>query len=179
MKTFLYPVLAFLLLTGSAMTYVASAPTYKIKDGYSIAFKSKDPSGEFKTMTGTIKFDENDLGNSKFELTFDVSSISTGNGMKNKKALTAEWFDAGKHPKITYSSTKIEKSGDDFVVYGNLKIKGITKEKKVPLKVSKNGKDITFTGNFSVNRLDYKVGKASEVVPNAMNITYSIPASQN
>lgn len=179
MKTFLYPFLAAVLLTGSAMTYVASVPTYKIKDGYSIAFKSKDPTGEFKTMGGTIKFDENDLANSKFELTFDVNSISTGNGMKNKKALTAEWFDEGKYPKISYTSTKVEKSGNDFVVYGNLKIKGITKEKKVPLKASKNGKDITFTGSFTVNRLDYKVGKPSEVVPNTMNISYSIPASQN
>lgn len=179
MKTFLYPVLAILLLIGSAMTYVASAPTYKIKDGYSIEFKSKDPSGEFKTMSGTIKFDESDLENSKFELSFDVNSISTGNGMKNKKALTAEWFDAGKHPKITYTSSKVEKSGSEYLVFGNLKIKGITKEKKVPLKVSKNGKDITFTGSFSVNRLDYKVGKPSQVVPNTMNITYSIPTSQN
>lgn len=179
MKTFLYPVLAVVLLIGSAMTYVASVPTYKIKEGYSIAFKSKDPSGEFKSMKGTIKFDEEDLANSKFELTFDVSSISTGNGMKNKKAQTAEWFDAGKHPQITYTSTKVEKSGNDFVVYGNLKIKGITKEKKVPLKVAKSGKDITFSGSFTVNRLDYKVGKPSEVVPNTMNISYSIPATQN
>lgn len=179
MKTFLYPVLAVVLLIGSAMTYVASVPTYKIKEGYSIAFKSKDPSGEFKSMKGTIKFDEEDLANSKFELTFDVSSISTGNGMKNKKAQTAEWFDAGKHPQITYTSTKVEKSGNDFVVYGNLKIKGITKEKKIPLKVAKSGKDITFSGSFTVNRLDYKVGKPSEVVPNTMNISYSIPATQN
>jgi polyisoprenoid-binding protein YceI len=58
-------------------------------------------------------------------------------------------------------------------------MKGVSKEKKVPLKVSRNGKDITFSGSFSINRLEYKVGKKSDVVPDVMNINYSIPASQN
>ena len=57
-------------------------------------------------------------------------------------------------------------------------MKGVTKEKKVNLKVSKSGSDLTFTGTLSVNRLDFKVGKASEIVPNTMNITYSIPVSK-
>lgn len=174
----MYPVLAFVLIVSSAATFIASAPGYKIKDGYSIAFKSKDPSGEFKSMKGTIKFDENDLEGSSFDLTFDVNSISTGNGMKNKKAQTAEWFDAAKHPHFYYKSSKIVKSGSDFVVYGNLKIRGISKEQKVPLKVSKSGTDLTFTGAFTVNRIDYKVGKPSDVVPNIMNIKYSISTSK-
>jgi polyisoprenoid-binding protein YceI len=100
MKTILYPALALILLVGSAASYVASAPGYKIKDSYSIEFKSKDPSGEFTKMSGTIKFDEDDLSGSKFDLSFDVSSISTGNGMKNKKAQTAEWFNAAKYPQM-------------------------------------------------------------------------------
>ena len=175
----MFPVLAAVLMLTSAAIYIASAPSYKIKDGYSIAFKSKDPSGEFTTMKGTIKFDADDLAGSKFELSFDVNSISTGNGMKNKKALTAEWFDAGKHPQITYTSSKIEKSGDGYNVYGTLKMKGISKEKKVPMKVSGSGKELTFSGSFSVNRIEYKVGKKSDVVPDVMNITYSIPVSQN
>lgn len=185
MKKFFYPLLAVVLMTGSAMTYVASVPTYKIKEGYSIAFKSKDPSGDFKTMTGTIQFDEEDLAGSKFDLSFDVSSISTGNGMRNKKALTAEWFNQPKYPKITFVSTKIEKSSsgttfaNEYNVYGNLKMKGTTKEKKIPVKVTKNGKEIAFTGSFSLNRLDYGVGKKSDVVPSVMNISYSIPTSQN
>lgn len=178
MKSLIYPIVAGVLVITSAFTYVATAPSYKLKDGYTIEFKSKDPSGTFTKMGGTVKFDEDDLTNSKFDLTFEVSSISTGNGMKNKKAQTAEWFNAAKYPQIKYTSTKIDKSGSDYIVYGNITMKGVTKEKKVNLKVSKSGSDLTFTGTLSVNRLDFKVGKASEVVPNTMNITYSIPVSK-
>lgn len=176
MKKIFYPLTAVLLLLTSAVSSV-STQDYKIKEGYKIEFKSKDPTGTFN-VKGPIKFDENDLSNSKFDLTFPVSTISTGNGMKNKKAQTAEWFDAAKHPVIRYVSSKIEKSGNDYMVTGTLTIKGISKEKKVPLKVSKSGSDLSFTGSFVVNRIDFKVGKPSEAVPNNMNITYSIPVTK-
>jgi polyisoprenoid-binding protein YceI len=177
MKRIFLPLLGATLLLTSAFVSSITASNYSIQDGYSIEFKSKDPSGTFN-VKGTIKFDEDDLSSSKFDLTFPVSSISTGNGMKNKKAQTSEWFDAGKHPDIKYVSSKIEKSGSDYVVYGSLKIKGITKDKKVPLKVTKKGEGLVFSGSFQVNRMDYKVGKPSQAVPNVMNIDYSIPVKK-
>lgn len=176
MKKIFYPLAATLLLLTSAVLSVTTQD-YKIKEGYKIEFKSKDPTGTFN-VKGPIKFDENDLSNSKFDLTFPVSTISTGNGMKNKKAQTAEWFNAAKYPEIRYVSSKIEKSGSDYMVTGTLTIKGISKEKKVPLKVAKSGSELTFTGAFIVNRIDYKVGKPSEAVPNNMNISYSIPVTK-
>ena len=174
MKNIIYPLLAAIILFSSAM-YVSPLQDFKIADGYSIAFKSKDPSGVFKTMKGTIKFDEADLPNSKFDLQFVVSSISTGNGMMNKKAQIEEWFNAAKYPEIKFTSTKVVKSGSDYSVTGKLTIKGITKEKSIPLKATKVGSGYTFSGSFGVNRMDFKVGHKSDAVPEVMNISYSIP----
>lgn len=177
MKNIFYPLAASLIFLSSAWV-VVNATDYTLKEGHVIQFKSKDPTGVFKTMKGSIKFDESDLENSKFDLAFDVSSISTGNGMMNKKAQTAEWFDASKYAQIKYVSSKIEKTGEGFNVIGKLTIKGVTKDKTVPLKVSKSGSDLTFSGTFIVNRMDFKVGKTSDAVPNNMNINYSIPVSK-
>lgn len=177
MKKVYYPLAVSLLLLTSAK--LAFTPQdYKVKEGHSIAFKSKDPSGIFKDAKGSVKFDENDLENSSIDLTFKVNSISTGNGMMNKKAQTEEWFDADKHPEIKFESTKIAKSGDAYNVQGNLTIKGITKVKKVPMKVTKSGNDLVLTGTFGVNRIEHKVGKKSDAVPDIMNITYSIPVTK-
>lgn len=176
MNNIFYALMAVVVFLTSA-TYSVNVQDFKIKEGYSIDFKSKDPSGSFN-MKGSIKFDEDDLVNSKFDLVFPVATISTGNGMKNKKAQTSEWFNAAKYPDITFNSTKIEKSGNDYVVTGNLKMKGVSKEKKVPMKVTKSGGDLIFSGVFTVNRVDYKVGKPSEAVPNIMNISYSIPVTK-
>jgi polyisoprenoid-binding protein YceI len=96
----------------------------------------------------------------------------------NKKAQTEEWFDAEKNPEIKFESTKITKSGEGYNVLGNLTIKGITKSKKVPMKVVKSGNDLILTGAFGVNRIEFKVGKKSDAVPDVMNINYSIPVTK-
>ena len=84
MKKIFYPLVAGVLLVTSAFVSIVQTE-WKIKDDFSIKFISKDPSGIFKEFTGTIKFDEADLATSKFDLSIAVSSISTGNGMMNKK----------------------------------------------------------------------------------------------
>jgi polyisoprenoid-binding protein YceI len=173
-----YGAVAGVILLTSATLIAPPAQEYKIKEGFKIEFKSKDPSGVFKEAKGTVKFDENDLANSKFALTFPVSSISTGNGMMNKKAQIEEWFNSEKYPDIKYVSSKIDKSGEDFIVYGTLTIKGISKEKKVPLKVANIDGGMKFTGSFVVNRMDFKVGHESDAVPNNMNISFSLPVTK-
>jgi len=177
MKKLFYPIIAGLLLITSAFVSVTSQE-WKIEDNFSIKFTSKDPSGIFKVFKGSINFDETDLASSKFNLTIDVNSISMGNGMKNKKAMTAEWFDAEKYPTITYTSSKVEKSGNSYLITGVLKIKGISKNYKIPFDFKKSGETGTFTGAFDVNRIDFKVGKSSGAVPDIMKVEYTVPVNK-
>lgn len=178
MKKIVYPALAICLFASSAFVTLTASKDYTFKEGFTIAFKSKDPSGEFKKAKGTIKFDESDLANSKFEISIDVNSINTGNSMQNKKAQTSEWFEADKYPTIKFVSSKVEKSGEAYSITGKLTMKGVTKEKKIPATVSKSGNDLTFAGKFTVNRIDYGVGHKSDAVPDIMNISYSIPVTE-
>lgn len=178
MKKAFYPLLAVVLLISSAFVSATSATDWKIKDDHSIKFISEDPSGIFKTFKGSIKFDESDLPGSKFDLTIDVNSISTGNGMQNKKAMTAEWFDEAKHPTITYVSSKVEKSGDGYAITGTLKIKGASKAYKIPFDFKKTGESGKFTGKFNVKRSDFKIGKPGGAVPDIMKIEFSVPVDK-
>jgi polyisoprenoid-binding protein YceI len=146
--------------------------------GHSIDFKSKDPSGSFDEITGDIDFDENNIGSSKFNLKIDVSTINTGNGMMNKKAQTEEWFSAKKFPEIKFKSTKVEKKENELNITGDLTIRGITKTYSIPASYSKSGDKITFKGKFNVNRIEFKVGKKSEAVPDIMKISFVVPADK-
>ena len=177
MRKIFYPLFAGVLLMSSAYVSITSQE-WKIKDDFSIKFTSKDPSGIFKDFKGTINFDENDLAASKFDLSIDVSSISTGNGMMNKKAQIEEWFDATKYPQIKFVSTKIEKSANSYSVVGSLKIKGIAKDIKIPLNYSKTIDGAKFSGVFNVKRSDYKVGHKGDIVPDVMKIEFSVPVSK-
>jgi polyisoprenoid-binding protein YceI len=146
--------------------------------GHSIDFKSKDPSGSFDEINGEIDFDENNIGSSKFNLKIDVSSINTGNGMMNKKAQTEEWFDAKKFPEMKFKSTKVEKKENELAITGDLTIRGITKTYTIPATYSKSGDKLTFKGKFNVNRIEFKVGKKSEAVPDIMKVSFVLPADK-
>ncbi|MFM8962308.1 MAG: YceI family protein [Sphingomonadales bacterium] len=176
MKTRNYLLSFFALLGLTAFTLVA-LEHYVVTKDFSIEFKSKDPSGSFKIMEGEIDFDEKDLSNANFDFKIDIRSISTGNGMMTKKAQTAEWFDTAKYPYAKFKSTKVEKKeGSTYNINGNLTIKGNTKAVTVPATYSKANGKVIFKGTFYVNRMDFKVGKKSDAVPDQMKVNFEIPA---
>jgi polyisoprenoid-binding protein YceI len=96
----------------------------------------------------------------------------------NKKAQTEEWFDAKKHPDIKFKSTKVEKKESEYSITGDLTIKGITKSYTIPATYSKSGGKITFKGKFNVDRIEFKVGKKSEAVPDIMKVSFVVPADK-
>jgi polyisoprenoid-binding protein YceI len=162
-------------------TSIALLPTDHFvvsEKGHSIDFKSKDPSGSFDKIKGEFDFDENNIGSSKFNFKIDVNSINTGNGMMNKKAQTEEWFDAKKYPDIRFKSTKVEKKENELSITGELTIRGITKTYTIPTSYSKTGDKITLKGKFNVNRIEFKVGKKSEAVPDIMKVSFVVPADK-
>ena len=98
--------------------------------------------------------------------------------MRNKKAQTAEWFNATTYPNIKFKSTSIVKSATGYVITGDLTMRGITKTYSIPAVKTKSGNTITFSGSFSVDRIEFKVGKKSTVVPDKMVVTYVVPATK-
>ena len=87
--------LSYLVALVVSLAFTLTPPDkYDVSSGYSIGFKSADPSGNFKLLSGTVEYDSDDVSNTKFNLKIPVSSINTGNGSRDKKAQTEEWFDA-------------------------------------------------------------------------------------
>src|SRR3954464_159281 len=89
-----------LLLIAAVFAFTVVSPVWKITDKYNISFSSNEAGGIFKTFKGSIAFDEQNLAVSNFDVTIDVASINTGNGLQNKHAKSDEWFDAAKYPVI-------------------------------------------------------------------------------
>lgn len=155
MKKIIYPVAALMLLIASAFTFVQSLD-WKIADNYSVKFDGGDPSGEFKGLQGVIKFDPNNLAASQFDVSIDVASINTGNGMKNTHAKSAMWFDAVKYPQIKFTSSAITKTAAGYEAKGTMDMHGVQKELVIPFTFTNN----TFAAAFEINRLDYNINSA-------------------
>lgn len=174
MKKNVYPIAALLIIVACAFTVVESQD-WKILENYSIKFTSKDPSGVFTGLKGSINFDEKDLATSKFDVTVDVATINTGNGMKNTHAKSAMWWDAEKFPTIHFTSSSITKTATGYDAKGTLDMHGVQKEIILPFTFDNN----TFTGSIEVNRLDYNINVAEpEHGAATFKIDISVPVSK-
>jgi len=176
MKKLIYPSAAILILLGSAFTFVAT--DYKIADGYNIEFSSNDAGGVFKTFKGTIVFDEQNPAASKFDVSIDVASINTGNGLQNKHAKSDEWFDVAKYPQIRYTSRSFAKAGSAYQVTGDLEVHGVKRSTTIPFTFQKTATGGVFTGSFTVNRNDFKVGKPGGDVGEQIKIDIKVPVTK-
>jgi polyisoprenoid-binding protein YceI len=117
--------------------------------------------GEFKTFDGSIESDKEDFSDAKIQFWADVNSIDTGNQQRDGHLRSPDFFDAANHPKLNFESTSVTKKGSEYVVSGNLTIRGVTKP--VELKAEFGGTQKDFYGNTvagfeiegKVNRKEY------------------------
>lgn len=116
--------------------------------------------GRFKSFSGTITIDADPL-KSSVVATAQVASIDTNDEARDEHLRTGDFFDVEKYPTIEFRSTKLEKDGDDFVLYADVTIKGVTKNVKFDLEFEGVGKDpwgnvkAGFTAEAEINRKDF------------------------
>ena len=146
---------------------IAAAATYQIDPIHSqveftvdhlVVFKVN---GAFNEYQGEIVADSASKSLTSAKAEIKVASIDTREPKRDGHLLSPDFFDAENHPLMTFTSKRVEGSGDDITVVGDLTIRGTTKE--VTLKGSYRGENTDPWGNvragFSastvINRHDY------------------------
>jgi polyisoprenoid-binding protein YceI len=155
MKKQYYFAAAIVIMIASAFT-AFQLSDLKIAENYSVKFDGGDPAGEFKGLKGIVRFDPGNLEASLFDVSIDVATINTGNGMKNTHAKSDKWLDAEKYPEIKFTSHSITKTANGFETKGILDMHGVQKEITIPFTFEDN----VFKGGLEVNRLDFDINTA-------------------
>lgn len=165
-----------------------NANTWKIDKAhtsvnFSISHFFSTVNGRFNDFDGTFLFDPANLKGSKADFTISVKSVNTDVKKRDDHLQSGDFFDAEKYPNIKFQSTKFEKkSGNNYIVYGNLTIKNTTKMIKLPFKVlgevehpmMKGTLVLSLASEIKIKRNDYGVGTgnwaATAVVGNDVDI---------
>jgi len=147
---------------------IKAMTTWKIDPTHSeINFKVKHlvvstVTGHFSKFDAAIETSKEDFSDAKINFEADINSIDTKNEQRDGHLKSADFFDAEKHPKMTFVSKSVKKISDhEMQVIGSLKLRGVTKE--VTLDVIYNGTVAGFGGTEvagfevrgKVNRFDF------------------------
>jgi len=176
MKKFIFSLFSLVIL---AAVFAFTLPSnWLIGSKYNISFTTSGVSGIFKKFDGAIVFDEQNINASKFDVTIDVASINTGNGMQNKHAKSSDWFDAVKYPTIRFTSSKFVKVSEAYQVTGNLQLHGVTKTVSIPFTFKRAGNGGTFEGIFNINRTMFGIGQRGGEVGDVIKLAVSVPVTK-
>lgn len=114
---------------------------------------------------GTLTLDDKDPSKSKVDVKINIDNIITGIPELNKHLLSPLFFNSKKYPTATFVSTKVVPEGKSKAkVYGNLTLKGVTKEVVLDVILNKHGvnpiNDKTtagFTAKTEIDRSDFGI----------------------
>ena len=154
---------AFLFFSASAFSQTYTATDAGSKIHFVIKNFGFNVGGVFRGLKGTIVFNSKALSSSRFSVSVDAATISTGNDTRDGHLRKAEDFDVAKYPLIRFESKKITESTNAGRLYviGNLTIKGVTKPVEFGFSATPSGSGYNFEGDFEINRRDFGVGGSS------------------
>jgi polyisoprenoid-binding protein YceI len=149
--------------------------------------------GSFDAFTATFVTGENPL-DTKVTADAEVTSINTNDEARDGHLRTNDFFDAEKFPHITFESTSVkvkDASEGEFIVTGNLTLKGVTKSVDFDFEFGGFGTDpygnykaaATATGTIDRTEFDLTWNAALEtggvLVGEKVTITIEISAALN
>ncbi len=123
--------------------------------------------GLFNDFSGTLMLDPDNPDAGSIEFDVNVDSINTNITKRDNHLRSDDFFGAKNFPVMTFKSTGVRLiKGNQYIIEGDLTIKGITKKIDVPFTYYgmkenplKKGQMVAgFEADFTINRLDYKIG---------------------
>ena len=147
--------------------------------------------GQFTEFSGTAHVDAANPGSSTVSLTIQTASIDTGVADRDGHLKSADFFDTDNNKEITFSSTKVERDGDDWTITGDLTIKDVTKPITIEFESNGSARDpfgnlrIGFEGGTSINRKDWgltwnaALETGGVLVSEKIKLEFDISAIQN
>ena len=118
--------------------------------------------GSFRTFNGGITSSKPDFSDASIDFTIDINSIDTEDQRRDGHLKGEDFFNAAKYPEMKFKSTSFKKkSGNTYVLIGNLTIRDVTKAVTFNVVYGGTAKDgygnikSGFKASTTIDRFDY------------------------
>lgn len=160
-----------LLLAATATLGAPGDKTFENDGNHTVlAFKAGtilfDVPGKFTKYTVEASGNPEQPDSAKVTLVLDAASVDTGNPKRDDHLRTADFFDVEKFPRITFTSSKVVKTGTTVTVTGTLELHGVKQEVTIPFETvtAVNGagfQETVYKGKATVKNSAFGVGAQS------------------
>ncbi|WP_435106039.1 YceI family protein [Arhodomonas sp. AD133] len=130
--------------------------------GFTATQQGGEFDGRFRDFDATMRFSPDDLGGSGFDVSIDVTSITTGSSDRDEQLPAQEWFYFERYPEASFVTREIRAvDGGEFAyeAVGELTIRGSTHEVVLPFDWRIDGGTATMEGRVAIDRTRYGVGQ--------------------
>ncbi len=142
--------------------------------------------GSFTKMSGVVKYDPADPGNTSIEATIDAGSVDTRVEMRDKDLRGPNFFDVEKYPTLTFRSKRAEPAGPGKMkITGDLTIHGTTKEVVLdvdgpspPVTDPRGNRHMGASASTRISRKDFGVSGAPAMVGDEVSIILDVELVQ-
>lgn len=117
--------------------------------------------GQFKSFTGSIQFDPEQLNTSHIEITVDLASVTTSYPQVADTLKTSDWFDVKLFPNAIFKASTFTKTADNtYQANGTLTLRDKTLPVTLNFKLETYSKtNATAKGSTTLKRTQFGVGK--------------------
>jgi polyisoprenoid-binding protein YceI len=161
--------------TGSAGAAEEKAPRWEIDMEHStVGFRIRHivgfVPGVFAKFSGEVDYDPAHPEKSQFYFLVDSGSVHTGVPARDEHLRSPDFLDVEKSPRIIFASRKVARvDGNTLLVTGDLTIRDVTAEVKVPVDIlgiadhpfkdkMPDTKVLGLHAEFSIDRVEFHVG---------------------
>ncbi len=117
--------------------------------------------GHFPATAGMLVIDADNPSGSTAQVSVEMASVSTGSPDRDAHLRSADFFDVETHPAMTFASTAVKQDGDQFVMLGDLTIRGVTRPVELAIEPTGVATDpfgnvrAGFEGSTELSRRDF------------------------
>lgn len=183
-------VLVLAIATFTAAPAAVAADTYAVDVAHSsLLFRISHLGigyvhGRFNEFEGSFVIDAENPNASSVHVTVKVASVDTNSEKRDQHLKSPDFFDAKQYPTMTFKSTAVARTGDDYRVTGDFTLHGVTKSLTLRLKKVGEGDDpwgnhrMGFEGQVVIKRSDFNMKYMLPGIGDDVQITLAIEGTR-
>ena len=116
--------------------------------------------GRFTVVTGMVRHDPDDPARDVVDVVIRTASLDTDDKDRDRRLSGPDFLESRKFAEIRFVSRRIERTGNHLVAVGDLTVRGVTREVRVPYAIDKSSPAlgagvIGISGTTKVSRKDF------------------------